>query len=119
MQLPLSIIIATIDPTTSFAGVEKQNLLEACGLIPYWVDPYNPEPFEQQVTSAYQYPCFEFKGSTITDDGTYKSNCGDPDLKPLVKWERQVDDVVEQMYMYEYAIVAFRSGGRTYVTRMD
>ncbi len=104
----------TIDPTNSFTDVDPQRLIEACGLIPYWVDVTDERSFRQQVDDNYGFGLYEMSGGTVDGEGVYRYP-EDPDLLPYLKWERDG----EVAYMYSHAIMAFVKDGVTFVTRVD
>lgn len=103
-----------VDPTDSFIHVSPRRLIEACGLIPYWIDVTDERSFQQQVDDAYGFGLYPFTGSMIKADGTH-TYPEDPEMKPYIKWEREG----EVAYMYAHAIMAFIRDGQTFVTRVD
>lgn len=117
-------ITVCLDPTESFTGVPTVNLINACGLIPAWIqeaavieEQYQPESLWDFVAECYGFPMTEMpEGSTVDADGTYRYP-GDPALAPLIKWATDK----EFIFMYQYAIMAFvsRETGKIRVTRVD
>jgi hypothetical protein len=103
-----------VDPTDHFSDVEPEYLVDACGLIPYWIDVTTEDSFQKQVDDNYGFGLFEMKGGEVDANGVYRYP-EDPDLFPLVKWERDG----EVAYMYQYAIMSFIKDGEVFVTRVD
>lgn len=93
---------------------------EHLGLVPMIVaDAYhnssNLDEFMPNVEACYGFPMPEMKGGIVID-GVYTYD-GDPDLKPLAKFDLPKLDMV--VYQYHYGIVAFVSSDYTFVVRMD
>lgn len=105
-----------VDPTDSYTDVDPIRLVEACGLIPYWIDVTDDRSFQQQVDDSYGFGLYPWNLSktTIDEDGTYHYE-GDPDMKPYMKWERDG----EVAFMYQSAIMSFIKDGEVFVTRVD
>lgn len=103
-----------VDPNNKFPGVDSQNLLGFCGLIPGWIRDDPTLSFQEQVIGSYGLPAPEMTGGVLDADGCYRYP-DDPPLHPIVKWQRGE----EVMYMYDLAIVSFVKDGVTFVTRVD
>lgn len=109
---------AYLDPTQHFAEMSEAQIRECTGLVPYFV--INPEymdiPLRDALDKQYCASLYEFKGCTISDDGVYSSNDGDPDLYPYLRIERGD----ELFFQYEYAICSIvQKDGSTFITRLD
>lgn len=107
----------TVDPTEHFLSTNHDALMAACGLIPGWALFGLDEGLQAHMESTYQYgPLTEMSGCTVNKDGVYQSPYDeDPDLYPLLHVRRGDDE----MYQYQYGIVAFKNGSSWFVTRMD
>lgn len=103
-----------IDPLNRFMDVDPQRLIEACGLIPHWIDVTNEDSFQKQIDDNYGFGLYEMNGGEVGEDGVYRYP-EDPDLYPYLKWERDG----EVAYMYSHAIMSFVKDGRVFVTRVD
>lgn len=110
----MSSLIIEVDPLNHYTSVPDRALLEACGMILYWIVEDDSDTLQEQVNKNYQFGMYEMKGGTVTPEGIYEYP-EDPPLYPLVKWERG-DEVA---YMYPHAIMSFIHKGVTFVTRVD
>lgn len=125
-EIEVTQVVATLDPNCKFPTASQQQLLEACGIIPTWINPLSEETYEDQAKNGYQFPAYTMEG-TINEEGIYVSSFqgsdeepADPDLYPLLKMERIVNGKSEAMYQYQYGIVAFVcEGADTVIYRMD
>ena len=118
---------AIIDPTGHFVGkgVEKERLVEACGLIPIFID-YAEHREAETAREVFEYMVEEYgfgghewpadKHSVDPETGVY-SYPEDPDLYPLVLFE--VDGCDVDVYIYQHAIVSIVGDDETIVCRMD
>lgn len=110
----MELMTRTIDPNNKFPGVSGIALINACGLIPMWVESVDEDQsIKDSVIAAYQFPTYKFEGEVLAD-GTYRYP-GDPDLHPIVSWTRGDETV----FMYQHAIIAFITGDDVFITRMD
>jgi len=115
-----------LDPTGHFTKhissleqktLAKQNLAEACGLIPNWVMDYEYDDLNMKdmLQKYYPFGMFPIPKTTVSDSGVF-SYPEDPDLYPLVKMSRGE----EIIYQYQYGLVAIvQPDGSAFCTRMD
>lgn len=107
-----------IDPTNSYPKDLRGGLMDATGLIPYFIAEAAEETTARGVydvmVEAYGFGGHEMDGGSVSSDGTY-SYPEDPDLAPLVSFELDAGFV----YVYQYGIVGIASPNETIVTRMD
>lgn len=103
----MNMIQQTIDPLNHFGSYEDSYIIEACGLLPYFVN--NPtSDFNERIRDRMQNNYQFFAGwrslsadkATLTSEGIYKYP-KDPDLYPLM-FIRQGTDII---FIYEYGIV--------------
>ena len=93
-------------------------ILERCTVLNHWV---NTCPITLSLMECfkahYSWGWHEWDEETyvISDDGIYQSRDTNPDLTPLMQYEREDEDV----FVYEYDIVAFRGEYGTIVCRLD
>lgn len=118
-------MIISIDPTKSFAGANKDRILDACGLIPMFVvDAFSAGKATTKDVYGSMVESYGFGDMSSTDwgtvepDGTYVSSYDeDEDLKPLIELSFPENPV--KVYVYQYAIVAVVDPDNTIISRMD
>lgn len=113
-----------LDPNNAFEGVKKSRLLEATGLLPYFVkDAFDLKPQTAQecydsMVTFYGFGDYSsaFKGE-VDKEGRYISP-EDAPLDPLLVMESYDQKVT--VYIYQYAIIAVKDDeGITVTSRMD
>lgn len=103
------------DPTGHFPKVAVGNLMSACGVLLIWLDEDDPRDAREQFDSNYPFGLIETRGGTVRDNGVYEYP-EDPPLHPLMSCK--LHDV-EDVYLYQHAMVAIVRDGVAFVTRMD
>ena len=114
-------MLRLLDPTNNYKGVHPSQLLEACGIVPLWMEQLDDTaPAKDQIEAMYGFGTLnESTGGTVAVDGTYKYP-EDPALYPVASWTYvREDKVLEEVFLYEYAILAIRTGGKLFITRVD
>lgn len=107
---------AFIDPLDKYNAPDEQ-LLEACGLLPYWVvdDRYMDLPLKEALDKQYQFGLYEITGGKVDSLGIYKYP-EDPELYPILVIVRKD----ETFFQYPYGMVAIvQEDGSSFVCRMD
>jgi len=107
----------TIDPLGKFSQTSEKSIIEACGIIPYWiVNGDHDKKIMDIFREKYSFGIHEMTGATILNNGTYLYP-EDPPLYPLIRLHRGG----EVMFQYDHAIVAVTrpDTGETFITRMD
>jgi hypothetical protein len=104
------------DPLNKYQEISTYALLEACGIIPYWIASCDPKQSLKEVLLAnYDYYSGEMTGGTLYPNGRYDYP-EDPSLFPLVSFTKDS----EVCFIYQYGMVGIStSNGETWVTRMD
>lgn len=111
-------MITIIDPLSKYPDTDNKLIVESAGMIPLWID-ITPETTNLKDTLAKLYGfgnLFEMKGSIISKDGVL-SYPNDPDLHPIIKFDRQFETVYQ--YPYGYVAIVYKDDQPTFVTRMD
>jgi len=105
--------------TKHYKDIDKESVLEWLGALPVWVAEYNlygGDSLKDYLDKAYGFGLYEFKGTTITEDGVYKpKHKEDQDLQFIAMMETDKGKV----YFYPYAITAIPTDDGYFVTRMD
>jgi len=109
-------VLWLLDPHEKFGDATNQEIAEACGLLPHFLDRKDGRTPREQFEANYQFGVHEMRGGTITDDGTYQYP-QDPDLVPYMYAEFGN----ERVYIYRSGIVGIvnRETGDQFLTRMD
>lgn len=106
------------DPLNHFQNVPQSRIIEALGVLPFWVchPSYWDHPLQEALELQYQFgPLINLERATVTPEGIHHYP-GDPDQYPLISIKRGD----ETFYQYEHAIVAIiNAQGTSFVTRMD
>ena len=105
-----------LDPTGSYTTETAQYIMEACGILPYWVASW-PQlgTLLEHLNQQYGFGIYEMTGGTLSDDGIYQYP-EDPPLAPLIS----IQTMNGVFYQYLYGIVAIpMEDGAHFVTRMD
>jgi len=103
-----------------YKDIDGDHVLEWLGMLPRWVAEYNlgygGDDLKDHLDKSYGYGLYEFKGTTITEDGVYQANNDeDPDLQFIAMMYTDKGKV----YFYPYAITAIPTDEGYFVTRMD
>ena len=117
----------TVDPLNAFEGVGEGKLLEAMGLIPYFIadcsdvvpEGVTTEEFNDQLQRIYGFSLggnMLDNGGEISSEGVYRYP-EDPPLSPLAEFKCPKQDIT--VFVYRYAFVAVRGKGPDILTRMD
>lgn len=107
----------TFDPTNQHSRLSKNEITQACGVLPLWAT--NPfllsTPLQQAFEAQYPFPMPPLEDGAVTPGGVFQYP-NDLDLHPLVKLERGL----ETLFIYPYAIIAIlKADGSTFISRMD
>ena len=104
-----------VDPLDKFVGQFPQALIEACGIIPQFINK-DAEDIVAEAVGAYGFGDYPMIGATIAEDGTH-SYPEDPDMYPYMSCE--TGDY--KIYIYAYGITAFCNTvtGVTVIHRFD
>ncbi|CAL9961164.1 hypothetical protein VPHD292_0064 [Vibrio phage D292] len=109
-----------VDPTQYYLkeGVDYNACLQACGLLPSFIDPESDELLIDQLRDNYGFPTADMTGLVVEKVYT-NQHARDEDLYPYV----EITSGSESVFIYPYAIVASvldQEGENTQViTRMD
>lgn len=109
-----------VDPTQHYLkeGVDYNACLQACGLLPSFIDPECNHLLIDQLIEGYGFPTGDLAGLVVNKVYT-NSHARDEDLYPYV----EIVSGSESVFIYPYAIVASvldQDGENTQViTRMD
>lgn len=114
-----------VDPLKDYTKVNPLRLIEACGIIPQFVNyaadtgAEDAQAFMDLMSEAYGFGLsgnMLDHGGAVSPEGKY-TYPEDAPLYPLVEWRTPEGITV---WVYEYAIVAVRdSKDNTVMTRMD
>jgi hypothetical protein len=107
----------TIDPYQRYTQASLEQVLEICGLLPYWVT--DPDlfhlPLKEALTKSYGFGELSEMQGFVECDGVLRYP-EDPTMWPLLRINRG-DEV---FWQYEYGIVLLvDSNGNNFITRMD
>jgi len=111
-----------IDPNDAYTGIKPTKLLDAAGLLPYFVleaaltQPESVQEAFDLMEECYGMPTPIFPDTSI-DGGVWVSKHDeDEDLQPMLEFK-----VTEEIlgYVYQYAFVAITDGEDTICFRMD
>ena len=109
-------ITVVIDPLDKFPDLSEKQIMEICGLIPYWI--LTPEHINLSIKEIleieYKWGMNYFDKGEIGRDGTFYYP-EDPPIYPLILMKREK----EILYQYESGMVSFTDNGHKYITRMD
>ena len=114
-------MLRLVDPTKNFTRLDPRQIVEACGIVPHWMEHVTDlTPAKDQIEAMYGFGTLsESKGGSVALDGSYKYP-EDPVLYPLMSWKYMRDDkVMEEVFFYEYDMLAIRTGGVVFMTRVD
>ena len=119
-------VTSRFDPLKRFPNATKQALVEACGLIPYFVleaatvAPEGAAGVLEAMNNAYGFAIgINLTGGTVSDEGVYRYP-EDPDLYPIARFDVDgPEGAIASVFIYQCAIVAVRDNKETLVTRMD
>lgn len=109
-----------MDINSDVYKAQRNDIIEALGLLPHWVIEYNllgGEDLVQHMENSYGFGSLYRFGGEVLDNGNYRSHHEeDEDLDWIAKMKTKDGDV----YFYPYAITALpTSGGEYFITRMD
>ena len=113
-------ILCKIDPENKYAHHSKQRIFDSCGLIPGWITALDiTKPVKQQIEDMYGFgKLYEMTGGEVLLNGAYVYP-EDPMLYPLVAWKFEINNVLTEIFMYEYAMLTIRVDGVVFTTRVD
>lgn len=107
------------DPLDKFQHIPPAMLANMIGFLPEWAANANLEHLSLREAMELQYgfgPLHPFSADSTIDTQGIMRYPGDPDMYPLLRLTRGD----EQMYIYQYGIVAFIGPDQsTFITRMD
>lgn len=106
-----------LNPTNDkvIGAASGDDIVEACGLIPDFfcqaclnLEKFNDSDLQNVadgMDTIYGFGGFQYPwDGTLTDDGIYQSNDGDPDMSPLALFSYHH----MQLFVYQYGICAIR-----------
>lgn len=95
------------DPTNHFSSTPFSIIADAIGIIPQWLNDYAAYPADLAIDMNYQHGggWHSFEGFTINPENGVLSYPEDPDLHPMVKYNRPLWEH-EDVYQYESGWVA-------------
>lgn len=103
-----------IDPLGEYEDVAPEDLIEACGFIPYFLQQNDERDARTQMVDRYGFGDFPTTGAAVDARGVY-SYPEDPDMFPYMETSLRG----ETIRIYPYAFVAITNDQGTYTTRMD
>lgn len=109
----------TIDPVGVFGNVERERLLDACGVIPGWITEaaINNRPLIKALDVYKEaYGLFECKGVTIGGNGEFRYP-GDSELFPFIKIE--TDEEIFYQYRNARIAIVHKPTGHTFASIAD
>lgn len=117
----------TPDPCKAYTDWSKDDLYEACGLIPYFFldglldSEIDREKMLEHMEKSYGFPVTKWTNATLDVDGVYQSEFEeDPPLRPYCKFVASREGQPPlTLYVYPYGILALRQDGDHVVTRMS
>lgn len=120
------VVTKKLDPLEKFQKARPSDLIEAMGLIPYFVveaateGPEGAAGVLEAMNNAYGFAIGgNMTGGTVSEEGVYQYP-EDPDLYPYARFTLSgPDGDIADVFVYPYAIVAVRDNKETLVTRMD
>lgn len=119
--------VMTLDPQGAYVGVNRTKLVDAMGIIPYFVatialtpDIDTAQKGMDGMNEVYgfglgDYNMLDAEEASIDSVGQY-TYTGDPDLFPIAEFKLNTGLTV---WVYQYALVAVTDGENTIMQRMD